>query len=179
MTKLRARRAASAPVAVRHLHPGDVAAGTRGDRFETLLGSCVAIILTDPRRTVGAMCHIVHAGPASDGPREDTTHAGPAMASMFARLRALGIEPRLCEAYVYGGGNMFPTLAKGPQVGDRNAGWALGALADAGVRVLAQDLGGHGYRRLGWTVGPDAPEVSTVDVRGVDRPTIQRGRGPT
>ena len=49
------------------LHPGGVACGERGERFETLLGSCVAIVLTDPRRTVGAMCHIVHAMPAPAG----------------------------------------------------------------------------------------------------------------
>ena len=168
MTRVRARRTTPPPVAVCHLHPGDVVAGTRGDRFETLLGSCVAIILTDPRRTVGAMCHIVHAPSGPGGSGEDTTHAGPAMASMFSRLRGLGIEPRLCEAYVYGGGNMFPSLAKGPQVGDRNADWALATLTEVGVRVVAHDLGGHGYRRLGWTVGPDAPEVTTVDVRSVD-----------
>lgn len=148
----------------RFLHPGDVVAGTRGDRFETLLGSCVAIILTDPRRTVGAMCHIVHAGEGPDVDEGDTTHAGPALASMFRRLRSLGIEPRLCEAYVHGGGNMFPSLMTGPQVGDRNADWALDALADHGVRIVAQDLGGHGYRRLGWTVGPDAPQVTTIGV---------------
>ena len=53
------------PVGLVHvLHPGDVACGERGERFETLLGSCVAIVLTDPRRTIGAMCHIVHAMPA-------------------------------------------------------------------------------------------------------------------
>ena len=55
------------PALSKVLAPGDVAIGTRGDRFETLLGSCVAIVLTDPRRTVGAMCHIVHAMPAPAG----------------------------------------------------------------------------------------------------------------
>ena len=36
--------------------------GYAGDRMKTLLGSCVAVILTDQRRTVGTMCHIVHVG---------------------------------------------------------------------------------------------------------------------
>ena len=30
---------------------------------------------------------------------------------------------------------------------------------DRGVPVLAQDVGGDGYRRFAWTVGPGAPEV--------------------
>lgn len=149
---------------VRFLHPGDVVSGTRGDRFETLLGSCVSIILTDPRRTVGAMCHIVHASEEAAQSGCNTAHAGSALCCMFNHLRRLGLEPRLCEAYVYGGGNMFPDLSSGAQVGDRNAHWALDALAEAGVHVIAQDLGGRGYRRLGWTVGPEAPQVATIDV---------------
>ena len=40
------------------LHPGEVALGERGDTLSTLLGSCVSIILTDPRRTVGVMSRI-------------------------------------------------------------------------------------------------------------------------
>ena len=37
---------------VMELLPGDTALGYAGDRMKTLLGSCVAVILTDPRRTV-------------------------------------------------------------------------------------------------------------------------------
>jgi chemotaxis protein CheD len=47
-------------------------------------------------------------------------------------------------------------------VGDSNAHWALQALAADGVRVLHHDLGGPSYRKLAWTVGPGAPEVTAV-----------------
>jgi chemotaxis protein CheD len=145
------------------LHPGDVASGTRGDRFVTLLGSCVAVILTDPRRTVGAMCHIVHSTPNDNAPR-DSAWGDVALDVMYELLRERGIEPRLCEAYVYGGGNMFPGLFSGSHVGENNARWTLETLALDGVRVVHQDLGGNAYRRLSWTVGPAAPEVTAVDV---------------
>jgi len=145
------------------LHPGDVAAGVRGDRLETLLGSCVAVILTDPRRTVGAMCHIVHSGSAAGG-GDSTLHAEPAMEAMFGLLHRYGINPLMCEAYVFGGGNMFPKLVKQSHVGEINAAWALDVLADLDIRVVAQDVGGNTYRRLGWTIGPAAPEVTTVEV---------------
>jgi chemotaxis protein CheD len=49
-------------------------------------------------------------------------------------------------------------------VGERNARWALDALAQDGVHVLFHDLGGPSYRRLSWTVGPDAPQVAVVPV---------------
>jgi chemotaxis protein CheD len=162
------------------LHPGDVACGERGDRLETLLGSCVAVVLTDPRRSVGAMCHIVHARPASrpsghpawtgDGvptqpcAQPATAHADAALAALYALLRQRGITPGLCEAYVYGGGNMFPDLIQAGHVGDDNVRWVLDALADDGVRVLHADVGGHSYRRLAWTVGPELPQVTAVAI---------------
>lgn len=145
------------------LHPGDVACGVRGDCFETLLGSCIAVVLTDPRRTVGAMCHIVHSTSGGSAPR-DSAWGDVALDLMYDLLRARGITPRLCEAYVYGGGNMFPGLCATEHVGANNARWVLHALALDGVRVLAQDVGGNTYRRLSWTVGAAAPQVTAVAV---------------
>ena len=147
------------------LHPGDVACVGRGDRLETLLGSCVAIVLTDPRRTVGAMCHIVHSrSPVQPGSQPATAYADAALASLYDLLRQRGITPGLCQAYVYGGGNMFPDLVQAGHVGDDNVRWVLGALADDGVRVLHADVGGRSYRRLAWTVGTEAPQVTAVPV---------------
>ena len=146
------------------LHPGDVALGLRGDRLETLLGSCVAIVITDPRRTVGVMCHIVHSRPPSSAALATGAYAEVALDTMVSLLQQRGITARLCEAYVYGGGNMFPNLEQGPSVGDDNADWALGALTTLGISVLAADVGGAAYRRLSWTVGRGAPQVVTTAV---------------
>lgn len=150
--------------AVHTLHPGDVACAGRGDRLEALLGSCVAIVLTDPWRTVGVMCHIVHAKPALRVPHKSGAHAGAALKAMYALLQARGIAPALCEAYVYGGGNMFPAQFKNSHVGADNARWALAALADDGIPVLLHDVGGSSYRRLSWTIGTGAPQVTAVQV---------------
>jgi chemotaxis protein CheD len=148
------------------LHPGDVACGARGDRLVTLLGSCVAVVMTDPRRSVGAMCHIVHAsareGRHTTATPRDSAWGDVALGVMYELLRERGITPQLCEAYVYGGGNMFPGQFTAGHVGDSNARWTLQALAADGVRVLHHDLGGQSYRKLSWTVGPDAPEVTAV-----------------
>lgn len=154
-----------APSGIVHtLHPGDVACGDAGDRLETLLGSCVAIVLTDPRRTIGVMCHIVHSNSGRGTALKGSAYADVAFESMFSLLLARGITPAFCEAYVYGGGNMFPQLVTTASVGDSNASWALDALAHAGIRVLHSDVGGAAYRRLSWTVGPAAPQVTAVQV---------------
>jgi chemotaxis protein CheD len=149
------------------LHPGDVACVDRGTRLATLLGSCVSIVLADPRRSIGAMCHYVHAsrfGGAASALRP-TARAAEAFAAMCAALRARGIEPLRCDAWVYGGGNMFPGLSPAEEhVGAANAQWALDELVRLGVRIVDADVGGRVYRKIHWAVGAADPVVASVSV---------------
>lgn len=149
------------------LHPGDVACAERGDRFETLLGSCIAVILTDRKRTVATMCHVVHCGGGVESPVRPTAAADAAVDRMYAMLFARGLNARLCDAMVYGGGNMFPGLYRDVHVGDANACCVLDRLARDGIRVGLRDLGGTTYRRVAWTIGPDLPEVVAVPMEDV------------
>lgn len=143
------------------LMPGDVAIGLAGDQLKTLLGSCVSVILTDPRRTVAAMCHIVHSGKPNAGNAANTAFGEVAMADMFARLTAIGVIPTRCDAYVFGGGNMFPALSSKQPVGNSNVDWVLDYLHAKDIPVVDHCLGGNVYRKVSWTVGPGEPLVET------------------
>jgi chemotaxis protein CheD len=163
----RLRRATSIPggfSTTAELMPGDVALGQEGDHLRTLLGSCVCVILTDPRRTVGVMCHIVFVGLPNAANAKNTAYGSVAMHEMFARLRAVGINPHLCDAYVYGGGNMFPAMVRERHVGVANVDWVMDYLDQQGIRVVEHSLGGSGYRKVSWYVGPEAPVLETVEV---------------
>jgi chemotaxis protein CheD len=144
------------------LMPGDVVLGLAGDPMKTLLGSCVSVILTDPRRTVGAMCHIVHVGKPNAANTHNTAYGEVAMQEMFDRLMGIGIPPTRCQAYVYGGGNMFPQMFSTTHVGAKNSEWALDFLHDYGIAVVGESLGGNGYRKVAWTVGREQPDVEIV-----------------
>jgi hypothetical protein len=39
----------------------------------------------------------------------------------------------------------------------------LELLDEAGIAVRAQSLGGTGYRRLSWVVGPDEPRCEVIE----------------
>jgi chemotaxis protein CheD len=147
---------------VYELMPGDVALGLAGEQMKTLLGSCVAVILTDPRRTVGAMCHIVHVGRPNAANAGNTAYGICAMEDMFARLIKIGISHRFCHAYVFGGGNMFPQFFDVRHVGASNVDWVLDYLDAHHIAVVDQCLGGQGYRKILWTVGPTEPVVEVV-----------------
>lgn len=149
---------------VHTLMPGDVVCADRDERLETLLGSCVSVVLTDRRRTIGAMCHIVHAGEASGPTGNPCAFADCAVDTMYRLLRDRGFSPKLCDAYVYGGGNMFPEHVGGTHVGENNGRTVLERLRLDGVRIVYVDLGGTSYRRLSWKIGPDIPVVQAVAV---------------
>ena len=150
--------------AVHTLHPGDVVCAERGDRLDTLLGSCIAVILADRVRTVAAMCHIVHSAPAAHDSVTPTAAADAAIDAMYDQLSMRSLNPRLCHAFVYGGGNMFPALFTTSHVGQGNARRVLQRLEDDGVNIIIRDLGGNAYRRLSWVIGPDMPQVTAVAV---------------
>lgn len=106
----------------------------------TVLGSCVAACIRDPVAGVGGMNHFMlpeslsgHWGTESAALRFGNHALAQLMAEVLWRN---GRADRL-EAKLFGGSN-----GAGARVGDDNAAFALRFLRDAGVRVLAQHLGG-------------------------------------
>ena len=65
------------------LHPGDVVCVERGERVETLLGSCVAVVLTDARRSIAAVCSTASSATSS------TSSSCTCMISRAGRRRAV------------------------------------------------------------------------------------------
>jgi chemotaxis protein CheD len=57
---------------------------------------------------------------------------------------------------------MFPSLVTHHHVGLNNIDWVMGYLVHHKIPVLREELGGTGYRKLAWTVGPTEPLVETV-----------------
>ncbi len=108
------------------------------------------------------MCHIVHAGVPNKANASNTAYAAVAMEDMFNRLMCVGIAPTQCEAYVFGGGNMFPKFMVQRHVGENNVEWVLNFLHAQGIPVVDQSFGGYGYRKVFWTIGTAEPLVETV-----------------
>ena len=144
---------------MKELMPGDVALGLAGDQLKTLLGSCVSVILTDSRRTVAAMCHIVYVGQPNAANVNNTAYGQVAMDKMFDCLRHIGVTPRLCEAYVFGGGNMFPKHSRSStmHIGRRNGEAARALLQAHGIPIVSESLFGIGHRQIIF-------DISTGDV---------------
>ncbi|HOE42079.1 MAG TPA: chemotaxis protein CheD [Rhodoferax sp.] len=139
------------------LQPGELFVGDANFQIRTILGSCVSITLWHAQLRVGGMSHFLlpTRGAARGSAELDGRYGDEALELMFRDLRAAGANPLVCEAKIFGGGNMFPgnqhargQQAKGLSVGKRNGEAARKLLRQHGIEVVTESLYGIGHRQI-------------------------------
>jgi len=138
------------PDVTRYLLPGEWTTGGPGDVMSTLLGSCVAMVLWEPRMRLGAMCHFVlPTGVPGGMAHPDGRFANVAFMSMQRELSRRGVTLQRCTLRIYGGANTYET---GPgdvvDIGRRNIRRARALADEAGLGVVEEHTGGLGWWRL-------------------------------
>ena len=112
------------------------------------LGSCVAIVLYDAVARVGGMAHVLL--PSESMSRDRSNPAkfpATVVPLMLADMRQLGARLERVRAKIVGGASMFANLipAGGINIGERNITAVRGALSEAKVPIVAEDVGSdHG-----------------------------------
>lgn len=137
-----------------YLQPGELWFGDENTRIRTILGSCVAITLWHPRRRIGGMCHYMLPNRArARDVALDGRYADEAMALLIKEIQGSKSQPREFEAKLFGGGRMFnhgycegKHCASQVHVRNIEAGRAL--VAQHGIPLKAEHLGGHGHRQV-------------------------------
>jgi chemotaxis protein CheD len=127
------------------------------------LGSCVGVVLADPRAGVAGMAHVMlpSSRPGAGGP--PGRFADTAVPALLGEVLRLGADRARLEAAIAGGAQMFGGAAGGVlNIGGRNADAVRAALRAAGLRVRAAEVGGSAGRSMLVAVGD-----GTVTVRAV------------
>lgn len=124
------------------LLPGEYFVSNENKVLVTVLGSCVAACLRDPKAGVGGMNHFMlpesadsRAGLASSSAR----YGSYAMELLVNELLKLGARRANLEAKVFGGGNVLRGFTAA-NVGARNAEFVRGYLATERIPIAAEDL---------------------------------------
>jgi chemotaxis protein CheD len=118
--------------------------------IETVLGSCVAVVLFNPRFKMGAMCH----GALPRCPecfirdvdvRRGLRYVDFAIQHLIERFARLGVMPSELVVKVFGGADMLKifTARAVATVGQQNCRVALETLAALGITPVRSDLGGR------------------------------------
>lgn len=130
-----------------YLKPGELAVAERPALVSTVLGSCVAVTLFNPRLGVGAICHAML--PLAAG-RPGFKFVDNSLQHMLQRFERLGVSRTELVAKLFGGADMFQ--AQQPPatqtVGRQNVQAATTLLQQQGLRLVATDTGGRQGRKL-------------------------------
>jgi len=134
------------------LQPGELFVADSGYQIRTILGSCVSITLWHPETGLGGMSHFLlpSRGHQVRHAEMDGRYGDEALALMLSDLRTRGLDPRECQAKIFGGGNMFPDTAhaQGIKVGRRNGLAARELLRQQCIPVVSESLFGVGHRQI-------------------------------
>ena len=130
-----------------YLHPGQMCCCEKPSRVETVLGSCVAVIMWNPQLQVGCICHAVL--PWSE--RQKTDPLKYVDSSIHSMLRALEkhASPRSdIQVKLFGGASMRQLAPGRTSVGRQNIDAALAVLREEGLTPRSSDIGGTEGRKL-------------------------------
>jgi chemotaxis protein CheD len=135
--------------AERLLQLGEFYFGRGHSRLRTLVGSCIAITLWNPKRRIGGMCHYMlpHGG-AEHSAAEDGHYADGALRFFLRRIRAAGTEPADYEAKLFGGGSMFygAMAERVTDIGALNIEAGKQMLQTHGFAIVGGHTAGSGHR---------------------------------
>lgn len=125
------------------IYVGDVHAAAHPTEVRTLLGSCIAVCLFDPSKSIGGMNHFL-LPEGSHAADEDPTRFGVyAIDDLIGKLMMLGADRRRMVAKVFGGAHVLGMRESDDGVPQRNVKFARGFLQDEGFKILAEDVGGY------------------------------------
>lgn len=131
--------------------PGEHYVSDRSDEMlVTILGSCVAACIRDPRAGIGGMNHFMLPEAGSSGPGWDTAsssmrYGNVAMERLINDVLARGGMRTRLEIKVFGGGNV---LNASTNIGHRNADFVEDYLAAEDLTIVAHHLRGSLPRRV-------------------------------
>lgn len=134
---------------IRTLLPGEYYFGRHPGMMQTLLGSCVSIILWHPQKKYLGFSHFLLA--RGDGNHQRRGYYGEDVLKFYlSQIQHAQTRPAEYQVKVFGGGNMFDAFSDPDalNVARNNIAWARDALTQAGFRISAEDTGGRQYRRL-------------------------------
>ncbi|MEL6620811.1 MAG: chemotaxis protein CheD [Pseudomonadota bacterium] len=128
-----------------HITQGEHATG-QGDHvvITTLLGSCVSCCLWDAHAQVGGMNHMLLAK-RIDGSHTQTLSGIAAMERLINDLTKLGAQRDRLKAKAFGGARMISGFS---DIGAQNADFTTEFLAQEGIPLVTQSLGGTHARTI-------------------------------
>jgi len=150
------------PRPVEYVHPGHLAVSGQGNPLATILGSCVAVCLHDPRLRIGGLNHFLLPHPGHEG-TPSPRYALTAIELLLQRMIEHGARQHQLVAHLVGGAAVLAAFkAEENHLGRRNVDAAREILSAHRIPVVFSDVGGIRGRKLVFD-----PRAGTSEVRAL------------
>jgi chemotaxis protein CheD len=154
--------------------PGEFYVTREDEVIDTVLGSCVAACIRNPRLGIGGMNHFMLPRPAGTGndawekvAGRATRYGTASMEQLINRVLSAGGERKELEVKLFGGGRVLSSLS---DIGARNITFVREFLRKEGLKVLSEDMGDTCSRHVHYF-----PRTGRVRVRHLSPRTLDVG----
>ncbi len=131
------------------LHMGGIHAAREPTVISTVLGSCIAVCLREPRKRIGGMNHFMLPTRLDrDSDQRSACYGVYAMDLLVNELMKLGAERKRLQAKVFGAAHLLGMGHALHSVAAQNATFILTYLKTDGIPLLSYDLGGDAPRTV-------------------------------
>lgn len=131
-----------------YVHVGQLYASAEQRIVSTILGSCVSVCLWDAEAGVGGLNHFLLPQCVNNGV-SSPRFGNVAIRELLAELHRLGGARHRLQAKVFGGASVIDAFqATNGSLGMQNVSLARRFLADAGIPIVNEDVGGTQGRKL-------------------------------
>jgi chemotaxis protein CheD len=127
---------------------GDAYAGNQGEVIYTLLGSCVAVCLYDPKMHIGGMNHVYLPGDTKRSLPFENKYSENTMGQLMKCVFKLNSNRRNLVAKLFGGAHIISQITDELSVGSKIIDYVKGFLEKERIPVVAWDLGGSMARKV-------------------------------
>jgi chemotaxis protein CheD len=134
--------------------------GSGGTLVAFGLGSCVGLVAWDPLTRIGGLAHFML--PSGTRAGHPAKYVDSGVPWFLAALSRAGASPRRLIFKAAGGAAMFAGVSGSLEVGRRNVSAVREALADASLRLAAEDLGGSVGRSIELDLASGQLSIRTI-----------------
>lgn len=137
-------KAVESNIGTHYLYPSTIFAEKGRYRVTTVLGSCIAVCLYDRVQNIGGINHFMLPLWNGDG-LATPKYGNVAIEKLIKRIELLGGNRKHMVAKIFGGANLSQGILN---VGGRNTQVAFDELEEAGIKIVAQSVGGDRGRKI-------------------------------
>jgi chemotaxis protein CheD len=154
--------------------PGEFYVTREDEVIDTVLGSCVAACIRNPRLGIGGMNHFMLPRPTGTGSDawekvagRATRYGSASMEQLINRVLSAGGERKELEVKIFGGGRVLSSLS---DIGAHNVTFVREFLRHEGLRIASEDTGDTCSRHVHYF-----PRTGRVRVRHLSPRTLDVG----